>query len=228
MERGKFEAVVDFEDALGRLANEVETHGDVDQASAPTAAQGKYALKITFVGTGLTVYAAQFGATDRSEWSLRMYFAFAGSISGLDADSIYFIGALADATFTNAAIMAILTDGSGDPYVFQFLDSGGLTCYDATSGPIPGNIHIPLEMYWKKAVAGKLEGRFNFIPFDNQGAGDNSSMENIGSIKLLGSIDNGQTNYPSAGEWFVYDSVVVDERSTWIGEYAIPWDRRHM
>lgn len=228
MERRNRDICLDFEDSNGRAVGSITTNGSVDQSNNAARRHGDHGLKITFDGTGLDCNVYETSGTDRSEIYARFNFLIDSNIGSLDLDVTYSIAIIADSTFTHVAVFYILMDNTtGNPNFFYCADSGGLSCYDLNTAPISGDTWYQIELYWLKGTSGKLEGRVNGTAFSNQGSGNNSTMSDIGSILLLGWSDDAQTLYPANTEYCYYDDGIADDEG-WIGEYAIPWNRRRV
>ncbi len=159
-ERGLFDTCIDFEDAGGRFDTTLETHGTIDQASVAAVLHGTYGMKATFDGNGLDLYAAIASGSDVSELYARVYIYVDSNIAGLDANSLYVIGAIYNAAFTVSTLLLVFTDGAGLPVYWYFADTGGLTCYESTT-LVAFDTWVMLEIRNKMAIAGVLEGRVN-------------------------------------------------------------------
>jgi len=228
VERKAFDHTIDFEDTDGDCEVEESSNGAIDQLNAAAAAHGKYGVKLTFDGSGLDLFVAGNGGSDVSEIYLRFYIYVDSNIAGLDANALYVIAGVYNAGFTGSVLLLVFTDGDGLPVYWYWSDEGGLAAFD-TAHLVAFDTWVMLEMHELSAGSGVLEGRVDKANFDNQGAGDNSAGPDIGGGHIMGWQNSGQTLIPANGEFLYYDDYVTKEGSgDWIGEYAIPWDRRNM
>ena len=214
-----------FEDspAGDRLVTEVATHGVIDQANVASTLRGEHGMVMAFDGTGLELYARDIEGVDRDEIYFRMDLWLDPALGGLDADAFYIVALIANAAFTEFVVFYFGTDGVGAPTVFFAFDTI-ISGFDVTGFAL--GLWKRIELHWKSAVGGLLEGRTDGVAWEFDGAGDNDAHADAGDNLVLGSLA-GNTLFPSVGEVYVYENAGIDSGG-WIGEYAIPQNRRRM